>query len=250
MPGGRALSKKQQKRDLKRIQQQQQQQLSSRDVNAPSKNGPVHSCIASNGGGKEGGTATSHASTSVYKRANKYPKPFPPPGSSSAYIDAVPKGRFVTPADACYSALLWCSYEGFAVESDDSAFVAGANAAALSNLPPMKEATHNRFLRTLSGLESDGYYKFDVNQPMGLGTKLSRTFVSRCVVGDAGITYKYLGTRIFAYPWTDGEEGASEHCVALRELNAELVDRTRACLGSLGRPEVGSCQYNLVLINR
>jgi alpha-ketoglutarate-dependent dioxygenase FTO len=114
----------------------------------------------------------------------------------------------------------------------------------------MEESTHDRFLRTLNGLGSDGFYKFDVNQPMGLGTKLSRTFVSRCVVGDAGITYKYLGTRIFAYPWTDGEEGATPHCVALRELNAQLVGRTLSLLASMGRPEVGSCQYNLVLVNR
>lgn len=270
LPGGRTLSKKQQKRDMKRMLQQQQQQQTQthqppgRQVGTvPSRNGSGDSSNRINHQGDKPQSAAAmlpksstgaNTTKSVYKRANIYPKPFPPPGSSAAEVADVPKGRFVTPADACFNALLRCSYEGFAVDADEPASSYSASSTVsvngTVNPPPMSEATHALFLRTLDGLGADGFYKFDVNQPMGLGTKLSRTFVSRCVVGDAGITYKYLGTRIFSYPWTDGEEGASGHCVALRKLNAEVVDRTKAHLASLRRPEVGSCQYNLVLINR
>jgi hypothetical protein len=41
----------------------------------------------------------------------------------------------------------------------------------------------------------------DVTQPLGLGTKLAPTFVRRTLVGENGITYKYLGLRMFAHPW-------------------------------------------------
>ncbi|CAM9118562.1 unnamed protein product, partial [Discosporangium mesarthrocarpum] len=36
------------------------------------------------------------------------------------------------------------------------------------------------------------------------GKKLSRTFVTRTLLGNAGITYKYLGLRLFAHPWDRG----------------------------------------------
>ena len=45
--------------------------------------------------------------------------------------------------------------------------------------------------------------QYDVTQPMGPGTPLAVTKVTRTCVGDPGITYKYLGLRMFAHPWTD-----------------------------------------------
>uniref|UniRef100_A0A7S3NP93 Alpha-ketoglutarate-dependent dioxygenase FTO n=1 Tax=Aureoumbra lagunensis TaxID=44058 RepID=A0A7S3NP93_9STRA len=48
----------------------------------------------------------------------------------------------------------------------------------------------------------DPLYVYDVIQPMGLGTTLARTKVRRCLIGDCGSTYKYLGLRMFSYPWS------------------------------------------------
>ena len=59
-------------------------------------------------------------------------------------------------------------------------------------------------LRSWQELESSGLFVVDVTQPMGLGTKLAPTFVTRTLVGENGITYKYLGLRMFAHPWNPG----------------------------------------------
>lgn len=102
-------------------------------------------------------------------------------------------------------------------------------------------------------MEARGMFLFDLTQPAGLNTKVVRTFVTRCLVGEPGITYvhqrgrkievytyvyiiymyvciykniinlahvsppfpsvwcvcryKYLGLRMFAYPWTKGQVG-------------------------------------------
>jgi hypothetical protein len=63
---------------------------------------------------------------------------------------------------------------------------------------------------------------------MGLNTKLAKTMVTRsvtvscyivcspsvlklirCLVGITGITYKYLGIRMFSYPWDAGALGTA-----------------------------------------
>jgi hypothetical protein len=41
----------------------------------------------------------------------------------------------------------------------------------------------------------------DVTQPLGLSTKLAPTYVRRTLAGENGITYKYLGLRMFSHPW-------------------------------------------------
>ena len=112
------------------------------------------------------------------------------------------------------------------------------------------EDFHGAFQCALDGLEKCGAYQFDVTQPAGLGTKTAKTFVTRCLVGQAGITYKYLGLRMFSIPWNRGECGASEHSIAIGELNARLVDRSRSLLREMDRECTGSCSYNLALINR
>lgn len=46
------------------------------------------------------------------------------------------------------------------------------------------------------------WFRTDVTQPFGLGTACAPTYVTRCLVGDVGTTYKYLGLRMFAHsPW-------------------------------------------------
>ena len=88
---------------------------------------------------------------------------------------------------------------------------------------------------------------------MGLNTKLSKTYVSRCLVGIAGITYKYQGLRMFALPWDAIEigTGATESTIAIGKLNENLIKRTEFLLKKARNgKECGNCNYNLTLINR
>lgn len=145
-----------------------------------------------------------------------------------------PKGRFLTPKDSEFQSVLNTCYPGFVVDSP-------------SVFPG---EFHKQFRCALEGLDRNGVYQFDVTQPAGLGTKTAKTFVTRCLVGEAGITYKYLGLRMFAIPWNDGAIGADPHSVAIGKLNAKLIDRSKALLRESGKLETGSCEYNLTLINR
>ena len=89
----------------------------------------------------------------------------------------------------------------------------------------------------------------------------------RILVGEPGITYKYLGLRIFAHPWRPGGDGDGSGsgsssggggdgntCLGgaaiVGELNAHLQQQTARLL-ALARPQQqsGSCTFNLTLIN-
>ena len=163
---------------------------------------------------------------SVYKRKIEYPL------KTTSYTG--PKDRFVTCKDSCFDEVINASYQGLSI-LEGNAF-------------PNK--FHSDFQSALTGLELDGAYQFDVTQPAGLGTKLAKTYVTRCLVGEAGTTYKYLGLRMFSFPWNAGEIGATEHMIKLNELNKSLIYKTHGLLKQLNRETVGSCEYNLTLINR
>lgn len=163
-------------------------------------------------------------SSSVYKRKTMYP---------GAYTLSFPKNRFVIPSDKHFDQILSTCYSGL-VRTPPTAFSAHF---------------HEKFHNACKALDVKGMYQFDLTQPTGLGTKVVRTFVSRCLVGCPGITYKYLGLRMFAFPWTSGEVGATEEMVAIGELNNAMIRHTQKLLSEKGG-EVGSCQYNLTLINR
>lgn len=107
--------------------------------------------------------------SSVYKRNANYP---------ASYNDKnAPTDRFVTPNDACFENLLSTSYRGFEIAKPNE----------------FNSDYSSRFQNALSRLQQLQYYKFDITQPTGLGTKVAKTFVTRCLVGNPGITYKYLG---------------------------------------------------------
>ena len=78
---------------------------------------------------------------------------------------------------------------------------------------------------------------------MGPGTSLARTKVTRCLVGTPGITYKYLGLRMFAAPWK-GEE-ASSYAKKIRKASKKLEKRA---VKHGAKPR--RCRFNLTLINR
>ena len=88
------------------------------------------------------------------------------------------------PFQESFQSALRTSYEGFVVDP---------------TLPALPES-HNQ--DCLESMERDHYFRRDVTQPFGLGTKCAKTYVTRCLVGDPGTTYKYLGLRMFAHPWS------------------------------------------------
>ncbi|KAG5193084.1 FTO catalytic domain-containing protein [Tribonema minus] len=61
---------------------------------------------------------------------------------------------------------------------------------------------HSLVREAFSKVHEAGLFLYDIVQAGG--KRLSSTFVTRTLVGEAGITYKYLGLRIFAHPWCGG----------------------------------------------
>lgn len=167
---------------------------------------------------------------SVYKRETVYPP--------SLTDFEGPWDRFLTPADKEYQLVVNQCYKGLQVcppEKFDVKFRADFDAA-------------------LEGLDVEGFYQYDVTQPQGLGSKTAKTFVTRCLLGDAGTTYKYLGIRMFSVPWAAGPQGdaslTSAHAIAIGNLNKRLIEHSTKLLKKEGKEKVGSCQYNLTLVNR
>lgn len=164
--------------------------------------------------------------SSVYRRQVVFPPEF------TEYKGK--KDCFVRPSDPQYNDIVATSYSGLVVEAPEK----------------FPASFHDTFRTALEQLEKDNIYQFDLTQPTGLGTKVAKTFVSRCLVGDAGITYKYLGLRMFAHPWNKGVTGATPATIAIGRRNQDLVRHTKRLLKQSGRENVGSCEFNLTLINR
>lgn len=166
-------------------------------------------------------------SVSVYKRVVDYPLEYPT--NNSEHLN-----RFVVDKDSDFNNIMSTSYKGFVTEDESSFDV----------------EFHQSFQNALEGLELLGNYQFDITQPGGLGTKTAKTYVTRCLVGDAGITYKYLGIRMFSIPWEKESIGSSEYSIKIGELNKILINHSKGLLDDMNRSQTGSCEYNLTLINR
>ena len=91
---------------------------------------------------------------------------------------------FLQPGDPDYAAALSTSYEGFCLEE-------------AREIP---RDVHRRFLDAFEAMRRKDLFQYDVVQAGG--KVLSKTFVRRTLIGVPGITYKYLGLRIFAHPWS------------------------------------------------
>ncbi len=98
---------------------------------------------------------------------------------------------------------------------------------------------HERSRATLERLRDSNYYQYDI--VMAGGKHSSRTFVKRTLVGNPGITYKYLGLRLFAHAWSG--QGATPLMKAIGEMNQNMIKMTEEF------PNHKKCQYNLTLIN-
>ena len=109
----------------------------------------------------------------------------------------------------------------------------------------MPAAFHESFRSCLRSLRTEHCVdRFDITQPMGPGTPLARTRVTRCVIGEPGITYKYLGLRMFAYPWRG--DSATEPLLTLRKLSRKLTKRAE----KNGGADAARSEFNIVLLNR
>ena len=146
-----------------------------------------------------------------------------------------PKGEFLrdtAPYQDSFREALRTAYEGFAFDK-----TVGKDETVLQ--------------AALETMQGKGIFRRDVTQPFGLGTKCAKTYVTRCVAGEPGTTYKYLGLRMFSYPW---KNAAPE----IASLKTEISKRTQTHLESLdrqrmqrgGHPVRGSSDYDICLINR
>lgn len=111
------------------------------------------------------------------------------------------------PFEQSFAAALATSYQGFVV--DDPLL------PLPDNLHPAYHCTEHDLQTTLE-TDMPAHFRADITQPFGLGTPCAPTYVTRCLVGDPGTTYKYLGIRMFAHhPWPP----------AIQSLRATLSDR-------------------------
>ena len=168
--------------------------------------------------------------------------------------------NFLTPQDdpRAFEDCLKVSYTGFYYDSP--------------NMLP--SSLHKEFDSSFAGMDKGGLFLYDIVQP---GKKrLTRTSVTRCLVGDPGTTYKYLGLRLFSHPWVDVDEngnttnedtkkngstlsklGYSERTttalLSMGNANSTLINRSKSMLQEHVAPHVspvGSADYNLTLVNK
>jgi alpha-ketoglutarate-dependent dioxygenase FTO len=98
---------------------------------------------------------------------------------------------------------------------------------------------HQRSRAALERLRDANYYQYDVI--MAGGKHSSRTFVKRTLVGDPGITYKYLGLRLFAHAWS-GPGVVPPVLKEIGDMNQRMMEMTKHQGGKYS-------DYNLTLIN-
>jgi FTO catalytic domain/FTO C-terminal domain len=119
--------------------------------------------------------------------------------------------RNEAPYKESFAAALQTSYLGLAVD-ESVAIQQNAHSPTKDNEPLITEAQLQSTLQN----EMADYFGTDVTQPFGLGTPCAKTYVTRCLLGDVGTTYKYLGLRMFAHAWP-------AHISALRDTLQQRV---------------------------
>ena len=191
---------------------------------------------------------------SLYDRNNpQYPPAFP----QSKKLPLPPNQSFVQNNgnyQKAYAKSLETSYEGFVYDGPDAKTVDGRTLFV-----------HSKIRNALQTMEKATLFRTDVTQPFGLGTKCAKTYVTRCLLGERGTTYKYLGLRMFSHPWNASGADVSDKSLrdALRtigELNDTLTDRTATHLSALDskrkergvpHPTIkGRTKFDIALINR
>lgn len=175
-----------------------------------------------------------------FKHKISLPLPFP----SGLEVPAASFLRNEPPYEQSFQAALDTAYEGFVVD-----------------LPSTKGFRHDAIQNALGVMDEARFFRTDVTQPFGLGTKCAKTYVTRCLLGDRGTTYKYLGLRMFAHPWDSQQKSGDSLGDALntiQQLNRTLTERTMHHLSELdekrtqrgGDPTRGRAGFDIALINR
>ena len=213
---------------------------------------------------------------------NKHNDDFLPP-IFPQHLARPPKGYFLRdeqPYEDSFEEALRGPYKGFVVDNADAL---SSSRAMDDEVCPVEE---NIVQSSLERMKRDGIFRTDITQPFGLGTKCAKTYVTRCLVGNPGTTYKYLGLRMFAHPWTStsssnmnrkrngkkrqkrsfgdemnnsGQGGAIiKYTSTIRELSQALTKRTAMHLSDLdesrrqrrAHPTKGRADFDICLINR
>ena len=142
----------------------------------------------------------------------------------SSTTTASSSSLFLTPRDPEFEDHVSNHYQGFVHCSVD-------------DLEPLD--FHQRSRAALERLRDANYYQYDI--VMAGGKHSSRTFVKRTLVGNPGITYKYLGLRLFAHAWSG--PGVTPLMKSIGEMNQQMIRMTQ------NLPNHQKCEYNLTLIN-
>jgi mRNA N6-methyladenine demethylase len=152
--------------------------------------------------------------------------------------------RNESPYRTSFMAAMETAYEGFVVDPV---------------VPGYDTPETQQQLETTLDVSMKDYFRTDVTQPFGLGTKCAKTYVTRCLVGEPGTTYKYLGLRMFAHPWTTPPSNNNTPCHDIQRLSQTLSVRTRHHLTTLDQVRrrrsgailtKGRSVFDICLINR
>lgn len=137
-------------------------------------------------------------------------------------------GKYLEPQDEGYKKLLDSSYSKLRVIS-------------AHNTPT---ALHKRIQSSLSGLLRSGYFTHN----LVIKDKQTRiTAVTRFAAGKRGLTYPYLGFRLFAFPWDSDNsqtDNAKESMHVLRELNDYMTAKGNELCN-----DGETNQFNITLVN-
>ena len=151
------------------------------------------------------------------------------PYTSPPELAKVPAGYLLEPGAPHYDECMAQCYRGFVHQPQGVPAQMGA-----------------RLLGSLESLKAKGYFHHDVVQGMG---SWMRTFVRRILVGVPGMTYGYLGLRIFAHPWEPAAGGTAEMETISKTNDAVTVATRRLLDAGRGVGKGGRCDYNVTLIN-
>jgi len=132
------------------------------------------------------------------------------------------------------------------------------------------EIHENSTRQALTTLDEAGLFRTDVTQPAGLGSRLCPSYVTRCLLGEEGTTYRYLGLRMFAHPWNGKHhhhhnqphaKSLQKALQSIERLNIGLGEKTQQHLKMLQKQRQqrspneslvlrGRSHYNVTLINK
>jgi hypothetical protein len=97
--------------------------------------------------------------------------------------------------------------------------------------------SEKKFQGALRILDDAAIFRTDITQPAGLGAKCAKTYVTRCLLGATGTTYKYLGLRMFSHPWeeplTSNSTEVQKAINVIFQLNQQLTENTNQHMETL-----------------